>query len=275
MIATIDQPIARITRIDRRPKVIRVGPTSAARQSMIMALRGLLVFRRSPQLLFDAVLLPIAAPVLFGSVFGTAVAGSVTGYLPILIPGVLVQIMLTMSVTTGVQLCEDVRSGVYDRFAAMPVARLAPIAGALTAGVVRYAIGATVVLLVGQAMGYRPDHPLGLVAAAVLVVFVTTALSWVFAVVGVSVTRPAAVQGISGLVLMLLTCASNALVPTEAMPSWLRAISDVNPVSHLVSAVRTLADTGRFGGDAVWSVCAALIVMLVSALVTVRVLRPR
>ncbi|MCM6775219.1 ABC transporter permease [Nocardia sp. CDC159] len=265
----------RAQRIDRRPRVTRIGVVTTVRQSLIMALRGLLTFKRSPQLLYDAALLPIVGPVLFGNIFGTAIAGSVHAYLPTLIPGVLVQIVLTASVATGVQLCEDIRSGVQDRFASMPMARLAPIIGALTAGVTRYAIAATTVVIVGFAMGYRPAHPWGLIGSALLVVGVTAALSWIFAAVGVTMSKPTAVQGISALILMLFTFASNALVPTAAMPNWLRHVSDVNPVSHLVSAVRTLADDGRFGSDAVWSVVGALVVLLVFAPVTMRALRPR
>ncbi|WP_280441398.1 ABC transporter permease [Nocardia brasiliensis] len=261
--------------IDRRPRVRHLGTRAAVYQSLIMALRGLLIFRRSPQLLFDAALLPILGPVLFGNIFGIAVAGSLQAYLPTLIPGVLVQIVLTSSVATGVQLCEDMSSGVHERFSAMPLARLAPIIGALLAGIVRYGMAAVIVVLVGTVMGYRPEHPIGCAVAVLLVVLVTVALSWIFAYVGVTVARPTAVQGISTLILLGLTLVSNALVPTAAMPQWLRRVSAVNPVSRLVSAVRTLADTGRFGADAWWSLIGALIVVVVLAPLTYKALRPR
>ncbi|MEV6065026.1 ABC transporter permease [Nocardia sp. NPDC052001] len=262
-------------RIERKPTVRHVGPLAALRQSLTMAKRGMLTFRHSPQLLYDAVLLPIIGPLLFGSVFGTAIAGSMHAYLPTLIPGVLVQIVLTSSVATGVQLSEDIRSGVFDRFVAMPIARSAPVTGALVAGATRYVIAAVMVLVVGFGMGYRPEHPGGLVLGALLVVLATTALSWIFAFIGVTVAKPAAVQGMSMLVLTFLSFASNALVPVAAMPTWLRHVSDYNPVSHLVAAVRTLADEGRVGGDLMWSVAAALIVAIVFAPLTVRTLRNR
>ncbi|MFC4372744.1 ABC transporter permease [Nocardia halotolerans] len=261
--------------IDRRPRVTHVGLRAALFQSLMMAWRGLLTFRHSPQLLYDALLLPIVGPLLFGNIFGTAIAGSLEAYLPVLIPGVLVQIVLTSSVATGVQLSEDIRCGVFDRFVAMPIARSAPVAGALLAGATRYVIAATTVVIVGFAMGYRPEHPLGFAAGAVLVVLATTAISWLFAFIGVTVSRPAAVQGMSMLVLTFLSFASNALVPESAMPTWLRYVSDYNPVSYLVSAVRTLAEDGVIGADALWSVVAALVVAAVFAPLTVRTLRAR
>ncbi|MGV9412938.1 ABC transporter permease [Nocardia sp. NPDC003693] len=268
-------PARPVRRIERRPTVLHLGPRAGLRQSLIMAQRGMLTFRHSPQLLYDAVLLPIIGPLLFGSVFGTAIAGSMHAYLPTLIPGVLVQIVLTSSVATGVQLSEDIRSGVFDRFVAMPIARSAPVTGALVAGATRYVIAAAMVLLVGFGMGYRPDHPGGLILGALLVVLATTAMSWIFAFIGVTVARPAAVQGMSMLVLTFLSFASNALVPESAMPTWLRHVSDYNPVSHLVAAVRTLADTGAGGSDLLWSIGAALLIAIVFAPLTVRTLRNR
>ncbi|MEV6655825.1 ABC transporter permease [Nocardia fluminea] len=261
--------------IDRRPRITHVSLHASLFQSLMMAWRGLLTFRHSPQLLYDALLLPIVGPLLFGSIFGTAIAGSMQAYLPILIPGVLVQIVLTSSVATGVQLSEDIRSGVFDRFVAMPIARSAPVAGALLAGATRYVIAATTVVIVGFAMGYRPDHPAGFAAGAVLVVLATTAISWLFAFIGVTVSRPAAVQGMSMLVLTFLSFASNALVPESAMPTWLRYVSDYNPVSYLVSAVRGLAEDGVIGTDALWSVVASLVIAAVFAPLTVRTLRAR
>ena len=64
------------TQVVRAPRVSRVSPFAALQHSLMMAWRGLLTFRHSPQLLYDAILLPIVGPVLFGSVFGTAIAGS-------------------------------------------------------------------------------------------------------------------------------------------------------------------------------------------------------
>ncbi|MGW5316033.1 ABC transporter permease [Nocardia thailandica] len=272
---TLTTESTQATRIARTPRITRVGPLAALHQSLMMAWRGLLTFRHSPQLLYDAILLPIVGPILFGSIFGTAIAGSMQNYLPIMIPGVLVQIVLTSSVATGVSLSEDIRSGVFDRFTAMPIARSAPVAGALLAGAVRYLIAAVTVVIVGFCMGYRPEYPGGFVAGAALVVFATTAISWLFAFIGARIAKPAAVQGMSMLVLTFLGFASNALVPEQAMPRWMQHVSDLNPVSYLVSAVRTLADHGTVGADAWWSLVASLVVVAVFAPLTVRTLRSR
>lgn len=250
--------------------VERVTFKDTLAQSAIMAHRGLLKFRHSPQHLYDVVILPVVACLLFANIFGGAISGSVTGYLPILIPGVLVQIVVTASVVTGVQLCEDINKGVFDRFTALPIARIAPLAGALLASIVRYVVAAAVTIAVGYAMGYRPGNVLGLFVGCLLVVVAAFALSWIFALIGVLVTKPSAVQGVSMLVLTPLTFASNALVPVETMPGWMRAIADVNPVSHLVSAVRALAQ-GSYGSEIGTTLLGLAVVLAVFVPATVRV----
>jgi ABC-2 type transport system permease protein len=89
--------------------------------------------------------------------------------LPIIIPGILVQTVITTSIVTGVQLREDMDKGVFDRFKSLPIARIAPLAGALLADTVRYAIATTLTLVMGVIMGYRPEGGLmNMVLAAVL-----------------------------------------------------------------------------------------------------------
>lgn len=253
-----------------RPVVREPSLTQAVTQSLTFAHRGLLRLRHDPQRLFDVVVLPIVATVLFANVFGGAIAGGVEGYLPQLVPGVLVQITVTASVVTGVQLRDDMDKGVFDRFRSLPVARIAPLAGSLLADVIRYVVAASMTVAVGLAMGYRPDDWAGLLAACLLVVGCAFAISWVFALMGVLMRSASAVQGVSMLVLTPLSFMSNALVPTETMPGWMRAIADVNPVTHMVSAVRDLAGGGAALGSVAASVVGAVIVLAVFAPLTVR-----
>src|SRR5690606_26797107 len=56
-----------------------------------------------------------------------AIAGDVESYLPLMIPGILAQTVLTTCMVTGVQLREDMEKGVFDRFKSLPIARIAPL----------------------------------------------------------------------------------------------------------------------------------------------------
>lgn len=103
--------------------------------------------RRNPEQMVDVLLQPILFTVMFAYVFGGAISGSVGSYLPLIIPGILAQTVLTACVATGVQLREDMDKGVFDRFRSLPIARIAPLAGPMVADLVRYAFATTLTVL--------------------------------------------------------------------------------------------------------------------------------
>ncbi len=123
----------------------------------------------------------------------------------------------------------------------------------------------------GLVMGYRPGGGfLGVLGAGILVVSCSWAISWIFAFMGVMMRKASAVQGISMLVLFPLTFMSNAFVPVDTMPGWLQAFVKANPVSHLVSAVRELANNGQVWTEFALSLVGAAAVVAVMAPLTVR-----
>jgi len=242
----------------------------SVRNSLTMAYRGVLKIRRTPEQLFDVTLQPILFTVMFTYIFGGAISGNVIDYLPVIIPGILVQTVITTSIVTGVQLREDMDKGVFDRFKSLPIARIAPLAGALLADTIRYTIATLLTFTMGYMMGYRPDGGLANVAiAAVLVIACSWAISWIFAFFGVIARTASSVQGISMLVLFPLTFISNAFVPVQTMPEWLQWFVGINPVSHLVSAVRDIANSGTIGADFAISLIGAAVIVAVFAPLTV------
>ena len=117
---------------------------SSFRHARVLATRSLIKTWRTPEALIDVTLQPVIFLAMFTYIFGGAISGSVSNYLPLIIPGILVQTVITTSVVTGVQLREDMDKGVFDRFKSLPIARIAPLAGALLADTLRYAIATTI-----------------------------------------------------------------------------------------------------------------------------------
>ncbi|OQQ29518.1 ABC transporter [Prescottella equi] len=250
----------------------RIGLREAIAHSLTLAHRGLLKVKHNPEQLFDVVIQPIIFTFMFTYIFGGAISGDVGSYLPIIIPGILVQTVITASIVTGTQLREDMDKGVFDRFKSLPIARIAPLSGALIADVVRYLIATTITVVVGIAMGYRPGGGfVGVVCAALLVMVCAFAISWIFALMGVLMSKAASVQGTSMMILFPLTFMSNAFVPADTMPGWMQAFVNVNPVSHLVTAVRELANSGHFGIHAVYALLGAAVIVAIMAPLTVRI----
>jgi daunorubicin/doxorubicin transport system permease protein len=239
--------------------------------SLAMAWRGLLKIKRTPEQLFDVTFQPILLTVMFTYIFGGAIAGTPEDYLPFIVPGILVQTVIMTSVVTGVQLREDMAKGVFDRFRSLPIARVAPLAGALLADTVRYAIASLVTFVTAFVMGYRPGSgPSGVLLASVLVIVSAWSLSWIFAFFGVIARSVGAVQGISLMILFPLTFLSNAFVPVDTLPSWLGWFVRLNPVSHLVTAVRDLTMTGTAGVELWFALLGSAAVVAVFAPLTVR-----
>jgi ABC-2 type transport system permease protein len=179
-------------------------------------------------------------------------------------------------VYTGFTLNTDITKGVFDRFRSLPIWRPAPIVGALLGDTVRYTIASVITIGLGLVLGYRPDGGLpGTLAAVALLLVFAFSLSWIFTIFGLLMRTPNAVMGVSMLILMPLTFASNIFVDPATMPSALRAVVDVNPVTHLVTAIRGLmGGTAQFG-DVVWVLVAAAALTLVFAPITMRLYRTK
>lgn len=258
------------TTVDRR-LAARPSLRDTVDQTLAMAWRATKKMRRNPEQFFDVTLQPILFTAMFAYIFGGAVSGSVADYLPLIIPGILAQTALTACMATGTQMREDMDKGVFDRFKSLPIARIAPLAGPMLADLIRYGTAATITILVGLAMGYRPGGGVGGVLAGwALTVFAGWSLSWIFCWLGTVARSAQAVQGIGMMIMFPLTFLSNAFVPMDTLPGWLEAFVKVNPVSHVVTAVRDLMNEGSLTGEVGWALLGCALVVAVFAPLAVR-----
>ncbi len=226
----------------------------ALRQITTLAWRALVKMRRNPEQLVDVTFMPILFTVMFGLMFGGAISGSTTHYLPTLIPGIIAMTTITSCLAAGVQIREDMDKGVFDRFRSLPIARIAPLAGPMMADLARYAIASGVTITVGVIMGYRPGGGvLGVGAGIVLAIILGWSLAWVFLWIGTRARSVGAVQGMSMMIMFPLAFLSNAFVPVGTLPEWLQAVTRVNPVSHVISALRDLMNNGALTAEVGWA----------------------
>lgn len=276
--STVDPPAhlgspsaAELDRLAGRPVTSTVRMSEAVTQTLVMAWRAVKKMLRAPEQFFDVTIQPLLFTAMFAYIFGGAITGSVASYLPLLIPGILAQTALTTCMATGVQLREDIDKGVFDRFRALPMARIAPLAGPAVADLIRYAIAATLTMATGLAMGYRPGGGvLGVTAGLLLTIVAAWSLGWIFTWLGTVARTAQSVQGISMLIMFPLTFLSNAFVPTSTLPGWLLGFVHVNPVSHVVSAVRDLVNDGALTGEVGWALLGCLAVVAVFAPLALR-----
>ncbi len=164
-----------------------------------------------------------------------------TSYVNYLIAGVYVQTVMFGSVSTSVGLAEDLHKGLIERFRALPMARSAVLAGRTSADAVRNVLVLVLITAVGYAVGFRVQTGPGQFVAGLLVVlFFAYALSWTFAIIGLSASTSETAQLAAFPILFPLSFASSAFVPVTSMPGWLQAFAVHQPVSQVVDASRQL-----------------------------------
>ena len=270
MTTTVIDPAA-ASRPAARPVQASVPLRDAVTQITTLAWRAVLKMLRNPEQLVDVTAMPILFTVMFGLMFGGAVSGSTAEYLPTLIPGIIAMTTITACVGAGIQLREDMDKGVFDRFRSLPIARIAPLAGPMLADLVRYAIAAGITVTVGMIMGYRPGGGVPGVLAGVLLAMITGwSVAWIFLWVGTRARSAGAVQGMSMMIMFPLAFLSNAFVPVATLPGWLQAVTRVNPVSHVVSALRDLMNDGAVTAQVGWALLGCATVAAIFVPLTVR-----
>src|SRR5262249_54982361 len=164
---------------------------------------------------------------LFTYVFGGAIAhGSTHRYLQYVLPGILVQTVVFATLGTGLMLNQDISAGVFDRFRSLPIARWAPLAGAILGDVSRYVISVAVTLGFGMVLGFRvTTSPLAAVAGCALVLAFALAMCWLSALIGLLAKTPQGVQIFGFTAMFPIVFASGILVPIQTMPGWLQAVA--------------------------------------------------
>jgi len=259
--------------LSSRPRPARAGAVAA---SLAFGWRALLKLKHVPEQLIDVIGIPIIFTLMFTYLFGGALAGSTSQYLRFLLPGSLVMAVVLVTTYSGVTLNTDITKGVFDRFRALPIWRPAPIVGALLGDTGRYLLASAVVIALGLALGFRPHGGAGGVLAAVgLVLAFAFGLSWVWTTLGLVLRAPSSVSSVSLVIMFPLTLASNVFADPGTMPGWLRAFIGVNPISHVVTAVRGLMNGAATGGQIGWVLLASAALTAVFAPLTMHLYRAR
>jgi oleandomycin transport system permease protein len=230
------------------------------RHALVLAKRNMIKMVRTPEQFADVTLQPIIFLLLFTYVFGGALAGgSQHDYLEFLLPGLLGQTIAMSSISIGQNMNADIEKGVFDRFRSLPIARSVPLVGAVLAEFSRYLLVCVVTIAAGYVLGFRIETDVWkLLAALGIAICFALSFAWVSVFIGMVVRTAGAVQAFMFLLVLPLSFGSNTFVRTSTMPGWLQAFVKVNPLSHLVSAVRGLMLGGPVGAEIGWTfVCCA------------------
>jgi ABC transporter DrrB family efflux protein len=220
------------------------GLAGAFYDGWVVTVRNLRRMTRIPEMVVFATIQPIMFVLLFAFVFGGAIpvgGGGTHAYREYLLPGIFTQTLAFTTGTTAVGLADDLHKGLVDRFRSLPMARSAVLLGRTVADWIQNLFVLLIMALCGVAVGWRIHGGFwNAVAAFLLVMLFAYAMSWIGAVIGLSVSTPETANTAGFIWLFPVTFVSNAFVPTASLPGWLQPIAEWNPISSTVLGLRQL-----------------------------------
>ena len=229
----------------------------------VMLGRSMRHVTRSLDTIITVTIMPIAFLLLFRYVFGGAIQTGTDNYTNYLMPGILLIAIASGISYTAFRLFMDMKSGIFERFHSMPIARSSVLWGHVLTSLVSNAISVVVIMLAGLVMGFRTSAGvLAWLAVAGILALFTLALTWLAVIPGLTASTP---DGASAFAypLVFLPFVSSAFVPTGTMPGPVRAFAENQPVTAIVNAIRSLFEQQPVGND-IWIAlawCAGILVV--------------
>lgn len=207
----------------------------------IVAHRNLIKIKRVPEVLVFVLISPIMFVLLFAYVFGSSIPLPGISYREFLIAGIFAQTVIFGSTFTGAGLAEDMQRGIIDRFRSLPMSRSAVLVGRTASDIVYNLLSILIMSLTGLLVGWRiRGSALDAIGGFLLLLAFAYAFSWIMAYVGLLVPTPEVVNNASFIVIFPMTFVANTFVPSQNLPTVLRAVAEWNPVSSVTQAAREL-----------------------------------
>jgi ABC-2 type transport system permease protein/oleandomycin transport system permease protein len=250
-------------------------PLGWIRDTRALTVRYLTHYIRVPQLLVFSTIQPVVFVLMFRYVFGGAIRlNGPIDYVDYLMPGIFLQTVVFGSLATAIGLASDLKSGLMERFHAMPMWTPALLVGRTLADLFRNVFVVALMMAIGFLVGWRiHTNAFGLIAGILLLLLFGYAMSWIFATVGLAVKDPETAQAAAFPLLAPLVFASALFVQPESMPGWLQPWARNQPISITADAVRALTIGGPTQGLVLKSILWSVLILAIFAPIAVRMYR--
>jgi ABC-2 type transport system permease protein len=240
-----------------------------------MTRRDVMHWLREPGPVIVGLLFPVLLVLMFGYLFGGAMAvpGGGDGYREFILPGMFAMTMAFGLEATMIAVSTDAAKGVTDRFRSMPMAASAVVVGRAGADMLNSVLGLGVIMAAGLLVGWRAHtDPASVLAAVGLLLLLRFALLWLGIYLGLVIKGPESVVIVQILV-WPVTFLANTFVAPETMPGWLGTIAEWNPLSATVTATRELFGNDTWGGGT-WVADHALLMAIVWPVLLIAIFFP-
>ncbi|MCL1863088.1 MAG: ABC transporter permease [Defluviitaleaceae bacterium] len=195
---------------------------------------------RMPEAVAMSVAIPAILMLVFINVFGGSMDVGAYNYANFIVPGILVNVLVQSSSSTGIGVNEDMTKGIFLRFRSMDISSAAFLTGHVIAAFIKTILTTTVTIGVALLAGFRPTAGFGdwLVILGLVVLFIF-AITWFSVWLGVVMPDASSVSGILAL-MAILVFLSPGMAPTENMPRFLRYFAENQPMAPFVNSLRAL-----------------------------------
>ncbi|HEX8738922.1 MAG TPA: ABC transporter permease [Casimicrobiaceae bacterium] len=218
-----------------------IATQAFVRESAAVAQIELLKLVRDPTELISRAVQPVLWLVIFGQVLAQVhgIYAGETGYLAFLTPGILAQSVLFSAIFYGIAVIWERDLGVVHKLLVSPARRMSLVFGKAVSAGFRGIVQAAVIYVVALLLGVGVRHDVAATAGVLAGVLLGSALFSTFSLIIACIVKTRErFMGIGQLLTMPMFFASNAIYPLDIMPAWLRAISQANPLTYLVDALR-------------------------------------
>jgi ABC-2 type transport system permease protein len=189
---------------------------------------------------------PILWLLVFGQVMSQlrVISTGNYGYLEFLTPGVLAQSVIFVAIFYGFNMVMDRDMGLLHKLLSTPMPRYSIVLGKTLSAGVRSVIQALVVFILAVIIRVHLIlTPLSIIGVLIIIILTGMCFSGLSMFLASFFKTRERIMGIGQAIMMPLFFASSAIYPIDVMPTWLKVIAHINPLSYIVDAMRALLVT--------------------------------
>lgn len=234
------------------------GWRRAVEDSMLITGRNLIRLKRNPIVIVAIAIFPMVFLLGFWIIGQKLFAEQGIDYLPYLLPIVNLQALYFAGLGSAIMLAKDIETGMMQRCRAMPISRVAVVAGLVLAYTVRGLLATMVLMAIATLLGFRFNGgPIAALGYLILVLTFTATCITGYSILALKLRNPTLVDAVAIIPYTPLLLMSNGFSPTENFPAWLQPVVRYQPVSVTCDALRALVSGSEgslvlFGASLLW-----------------------
>ena len=166
------------------------------------------------------------------------IPGTGQGYMGFIVPGIISMSVLFTSVFSGIQIIWDKQFGFLKETLVAPVSRMEIMLGQTLGGATTACIQGFLILALSLLMGLNIASVSGFVIASVFMVLIGLSFTAFGIAIASKMEDMQGFQLIMNFVIFPIFGLSGALFPIDSLPSWLRSLTLLDPLTYGVEGIR-------------------------------------